>query len=709
MLPPTLSADDVRTHLRHVLSSASFAGSTRASALLAFLVEETLRGQSERLKEYTLGVEALGKDESFDPRTDPIVRTEISRLRIRLDKYHSSDGRADPIEITLPKGSYVPRFQVRSIDSLPTEPVQEGNGSRVSRVLVAFALGVAATIAMFFLWSTIKPADRTPAQSEEIRVEIATPPTTEPTSLAISPDGRKLVYSATVDGRFRLWLRSLNVATARPLEGTDGARYPFWSPDGKSIGFYVGDMVKRADVESGAQQTLFNKAAYGLGGAWSPQQFLLINTGPAGSLLRLPAMGGAPTVAMPLVRGTNAQSRPRLLSDGRHVLYLAAGSEPGIYVGEVGGPVGRKLLDADTAAYLPSGQLLFVRQGTLFAQPFDPARLELSGTPVVVANQIVFSPMSRSSALSTSETGAFVYRAGQPLVSRQLVWFDRTGKELGAVPGSEITGRSISASLSRDGRQVAFDESRTTPMDIWLLDVGRGVRTRFTSHPAEDIQPIWSPEGKRIVFQSNRNGEFDLWLKSTVDGGDEQLLLRSHGTPAIPFDWSPDGRFILYGSGAPWNIWALPMFGDRKPFPVVQSPSADSDAQFSPDGRWIAFMSAVSDRREIYVQRFAVPGRRWRVSAEGGAQPRWRGDGKELFFLAPDNRLMAVPIRLPANSDVADIGMPVPLFVARLTGLNHGPQTRSYVVSSNGQRFLMDSPAEVTVPITLVLNWKPRP
>jgi len=715
MSAATLAADEVREHVRHVLSSASFEGSERASMLLGFLVEQTLRGDGGRLKEYTLGTEVLGKSDSFDPRIDPIVRTEMSRLRTRLERYYAEEGRDDPVVITLPKGSYVPQFQIREIEPAGVKSVRDAAPAQTSRSfgpVVWFGLGAAATAVAVFVWMANRSVNSLPPQSSEVRVEIVTPPTTEPTSLAISPDGRRLVYSANVEGRFRLWVRSLDTVTARPLEGTDGARYPFWSPDGKSIGFFVADRVKRMDVETGAQQTLFDRAAYGLGGAWSPQQFVLFNTAPAGSLVRVPAMGGEPTRAIPIVPPTNAQSRPQLMPDGRHVIHLAFGPNPAIYVGELNGPVGRKLLDGDAAAYLPSRHLLFVRQGTLFAQPFDPDRLELAGTPIVIANQIVFSPASRSSALSASAVGAFVYRTGQSSVRQQLVWFDRSGRELGAVPGSEIIGRSIRMSVSPDGRQVAFDDTGSGTMDIWLLDIARGVRTRFTSDPAEDMQPLWSPDGRRIVFHSNRNGQFDLWVKSTVDAGNEQLLLRNSGGPLVPYDWSKDGRFILYNSGMgghSWDIWALPMFGDRKPFPVVQSPADESGAQFSPDGRWIAYMSGITGRREIFVQRFPTPGRRWRVSVEGGAQPRWRGDGKELFFLAPDNRLMAAPIRLSDESDAADIGAPVALFAARLSGINHGPTIWNYIASSNGQRFLMNSPAEVTSPITLVLNWKPQP
>src|SRR5215471_8738595 len=707
-----IAADDVRRHLQHVLASASFEGSGRASTLLAFLVERTLRGEGDRLKEYTIATEALGKDESFDPRIDPIVRTEISRLRSRLDRYYATDGRTERVLITLPKGSYVPQFQIRGIEPTGVGPVRDAAPAETSRSfgpVVWFVLGAAATAGAVFVWLANRSVNSAPPQNSEVRVEIVTPPTTEPTSLAISPDGRKLAYSANVDGRFRLWVRSLDAVTARPLEATDGARYPFWSPDGKSLGFFVADRVKRVDVETGAQQTLFDRAAYGLGGAWSPQQFILFNTAPAGSLVRVPAMGGAPTKAIPIVPPTNAQSRPQLMPDGRHVIHLAFGPNPAIYVGELNGPLGRKLLDGDAAAYLPSRHLLFVRQGTLFAQPFDPDRLELAGTPIVIANQIVFSPASRSSALSASAVGAFVYRAGQSSVRQQLVWFDRSGRELGAVPGSEIIGRSVSMFLSPDGRQVAFDDTGSGTMDLWLLDVARGVRTRFTSDPAEDMQPLWSPDGHRIVFQSNRKGTFDLWVKSTIATETEQLLLANAGRPLVPYDWSKDGRFILYGQTGEWSIWALPMFGDRKPFPVVQSPADESDAQFSPDARWIAYMSGITGRREIFVQRFPTPGRRWRVSVEGGAQPRWRGDGKELFFLAPDNRLMSVPVRLSREGDAADIGAPVPLFAARLSGLNHGPTIWNYVASSDGQRFLMDSPAEVTSPITLVLNWKPQP
>jgi dipeptidyl aminopeptidase/acylaminoacyl peptidase len=402
---------------------------------------------------------------------------------------------------------------------------------------------------------------------------------------------------------------------------------------------------------------------------------------------------------------------PQFLPDQRHFLFHSTGTEPGMYVGELGklDPL-RRIVEADAATYAAEpGQLLFVRAGALFAQPFDLARLELTGSPVAVADQIASS--GGTAALSASAAGPIVYRTGPARDQHEFMWFDRSGNLLETVPASDF-GNAFNASLSHDGRRLSMERVMGTA-DIWALDLKRGIPERLTTDPAFDLTPVWSPDDRHIAFTSNRKGpeNFALYVRPATSTGDDELLVAVGAGTTSPSDWSPDGRVILYAlafTAGKRDIWAVPLHGERKPFPVLATPFNETSAQFSPDGKWIAFQSNESGPVEIYVQRYPT-GRKVRVSGEGGVQARWRGDGKELFFLAPDNRLMAVSIRLDAGADTVDVGKPTPLFATRLAGQPWGDSARHYMVSPDGQRFLMDTLTEVALPLTIILNWQPRP
>ena len=404
-------------------------------------------------------------------------------------------------------------------------------------------------------------------------------------------------------------------------------------------------------------------------------------------------------------------SFPQFLPDGRHFLYYVRGAPDirGVYVGQLDGLGSRRLLDADSGAvYAPSGHLLFLRQGTLFAHAFNLDRLELSGDPSPVAEQVATGPSAP--ALAVSAAGPMVYRTGPSADQRQFVWFDRSGAETGKAgdPGEGFVGPS----LSPDGRRLALFQGGNASVDLWLLDVERGVLSRFTSDPADDIFPVWSPDGKRIAFSSNRTKVLDLYLKP-ADTGSEQPLLNT-AQNKVANDWSPDGRFLLYTSFEKFtmSLWALPLDGGQKPFKVVQTDFNAGWGQFSPDGKWIAYASTESGRWEIYLQRFPGPGPKTLVSTSGGVEARWRRDGKELFYIALDDRLTTVPIRLAPDGQAVEAGTPVPLFTTRVgRALQQTDVNPRYVVTPDGQRFLMNTDVEDanTSPITVILNWKAKP
>jgi len=576
--------------------------------------------------------------------------------------------------------------------------------SRRAAMLVSLIILVVGAIAGSFLRSVISPAAASNAgsTSAELRLEITTPPTTDPVSMAISPDGRKLVFVASAEGRSLLWLRALDSVESRPLAGTDDAAFPFWSPDNRSVGFFATGQLKRLDLDTQAVQVLA-PANGGRGGAWTSDGTILFTAAPGNSpIVRIPATGGQPTVVV-------KQGRfPQLLPDGRHFIYFVPQAftpeSRGVWIARLDGTEARRLLDADAAAvYAASGHLLFVRNGTLHAQRLDSSTLTLTGDPFSMAAGMSVNEPPLVSALSTSSTGTIVYRPGSAGGMRQIVWVDRSGKELEKIgsPFSNIR----SPSLSPDGSRVAFHQTVNGNADIWLLDVRRGILSRFTSDPAGDFFAEWSPDGSRLLLERNDK----LYQKSATGAGPEQTVLSSE-IPANPTSWSRDGRFILFYTelNPSMDIWGLALQGGAKPFPIVQTSFNERDARFSPDGQWIVFESNESGRTEIYVQPFPGPGGKVQISSNGGAMGRWRSDGKEMYYVDLDNQLMAVPIRLQRGA--IEAGTPMPLFRTRIGGAlqaNSGPQ---YEVVPGGQRFLMNTVVdEIAAPITMILNWRAAP
>jgi serine/threonine protein kinase/Tol biopolymer transport system component len=546
----------------------------------------------------------------------------------------------------------------------------------------------------------------------EARLELYTGPTTEPVSLAISPDGQKIVYVAGSEGQ-SLWLRPLDSASAQPLAGTDGATYPFWSPDSRSIGFFAQGKLKQIDTVSGFIETLAT-ATSGRGGAWGPDGTILFSASVSSPIIRLPPRGGEPVAITQLeLLGHGSHRYPRFFPDGRHFLYYAQGSSEGLYIGDLDSPERRLWLDASDSfggsGWFTSGKVLFLRQGSLFAQDFDPARLALLGTPFLVAAPPSASLLIRT--VSASTNGRIVYRlaaaGGGP---RQLAWFDRSGREIERVRGLDY---GIWPQLSRDGRFVAMRTNLSGNTDITLLEIG-GTTIRFTFDPKIDVRGIWSPDGRRIVFSSNRKGVYSLYWKLTKGApGSEELLLET-GQSVFPQDWSLDGRFILFNQEEKLgnnDLWVLPLEGDRKQFPLVQTANDVSWAQFSPDGKWVAYRSNESGGQyEIYVQPVfdSMVGGKRQVSLNGGSFVQWGRDQKELFYIAPDNRLMAVPIRLASDSLSVHSDAPVALFATHLGGAWQAPPGREYLFRDG--RFLMNTALDEPVsPISVILNWKAKP
>ncbi len=578
-------------------------------------------------------------------------------------------------------------------------PVARRDGRRLER---SAWIGALAAVTLAASWIVL---GRTSAVVSERRLDIWTPPTTAPSSLAISPDERTIAFVASDDGQSRLWLRSLETGLSRAMAGTDGAEWPFWSPDSRSVGFFADGKIRRVDVDGGSVQTLGN-ATSGGGGTWNEQGVILFASLGA-PIARIPATGGE-SVALQRLALQGSDFSPWFLPDGRRFLYYVRGNPEvrGVYVGQLDEPLEpRRLLDADSGAvYASSGHLLFGRQQTLYAQRFDLDRLVLTGNPFPVAEGL---GNMTGFTVSVSRAGAVVFRGRSAGAERQFIWFDRSGREIEKVGDP---GRIGQPSLSPDGQRIAFYRGGEANPDIWILDSRRGALSRFTSDPADDVFPVWSPDGNRLVFSSNRKGTHDLYVKSLSGGSEEPLLAAGDSITAT--DWSKDGRFVLFISRNPKrsvDLWALAVDG-RKSFPVAQSTFDEEFGQFSPDGHWIVYQSNESGRAEIYVQSFPEAGNKSPVSTNGGTQVRWSRDGKELFYVDRNGQLTAVPIRLGSSMQAPDVGRPVALFAPPLgSAVQQGDDRHQYMLSPDGQRILIATVAEgLTAPISIILNWRPR-
>ena len=533
--------------------------------------------------------------------------------------------------------------------------------------------------------------------------------------MAVSPDGQQIAFVAQpAEGARQLWLRAFDALEARPLVGTEGANRPFWSPDSRFLGFFAGGKLKKIAVSGGSPQTLC-EAPSGRGGTWNRDGVILFVPSTGERVYRVADSGGT---ASPVTRidesgGEVGHTWPFFLPDGRHFLFVSyAARAPrledasSVFLASLDSNERRLLFHArSNVAYVPMspaashGHLLFWQSGALLARPFDAKRLRLTGEAFPVAEQVRFVGASGTAIFSASETGVLAYQSSPHGELSQLLWFDRSGKELESVgPAADY----FHPRLSHDGRRiaVAIIDPQTANSDIWVYDLGRRVSTRLTFGPGVNIFPVWSPDDERIVFDSNRKGFHNLYQRAVSGTGQDELLLSS-ATHKFPTDWSAVTGLIAFFTTLPAaDIWTLSV-ADRKATPFLATPFQEGSPQFSPDGRWLAYGSTESGTPEVFVQTFPASGGKWQISTAGGFYPRWRRDGKELYYVAPDGELMAVEVA-PGSGFAA--GKPKPLFRTRIKVFDIGFQ---YDVSPDGSRFLINTLDEnaATSSITVVQNW----
>jgi serine/threonine protein kinase len=527
-----------------------------------------------------------------------------------------------------------------------------------------------------------------------------------------SPDGDRIVFSAmNAENKYTLWLRSLNSPALRQLPGTEGAILPFWSPDGRQIGFLAPGKLQRMDLAVGTTETIAGIANNFGGATWGSKGAVLYASN--GTLYSVPAQGGESKVVRVPGKGEYNQYWPQFLPDGEHFLYALQSSSQdndGFYIGSLDGKLRRKVLERDTKAIAVDGYLVFSRGDALFVQEFDSNGLELRGQPARLADHVLTFGTSFGAnffaSLSRGPNSVLAYRTGSTGSDVELTWCDRSGNRTSTLG---MKSQFYSPALSPDGKWMAVGrrDGRET-RDLWLFDLDRGTNTRLTFDPADELNPTWSPDGKQIAFTGTSKGQRDIYVMDAHGTRAPELVLASPEEKNVE-QWSPDGKYLVYNThaatGQPQNLYVLPLFGDRKPIPMLTSPFIEDMGQISPNGKWLAYRSNESGTSEIYVLAFApndaAARRRWRISTDGGTEPQWRADGKELFYLN-GSTLMSVEVK--GDGRDFEAGLPRVLFDTVVT-LN---STRNrYAVSRDGQRFLMVTmPKDQVHPEThILLNW----
>jgi eukaryotic-like serine/threonine-protein kinase len=596
-----------------------------------------------------------------------------------------------------------------AVGQVPDPPAQN---TRLPWAVAALAVLIALGVAGWMFWlKTQQPTQRS-------RFEVALPENvTFSQYVSVSPDGRKLAFNATGEHR-GLWIRDLDALEWRQLPGTDGAVSPFWSPDSKFLGFGVQGQLKKIDISGGPAQSLCEVPSVGVGsGAWNRDGVIIFGGRGTGPLWRVSQAGGVATAitSVDASRGEAFHALPTFMPDGKHFIYLRNG--PAEVIGMYAGSLDAKpteqskerILASQFAASYVNGYLFFMRDNTLMAQPFDSGRMQLTGEPAPVAEHV--GTTQSIGVFSVSPSGTLAYREGAQSGNYQLTWFDRQGK-LSSTFGQPGPDQDIV--LSPDGTHGAVRDAGVAALgDLWTLDLARGVRTRFTFRQSPGSDAVWFPDGSRIAFSAGTNRD-TIYEKASSGAGDEKELLKEPGKIHIPTGWSHDGRFLLYHiANTPRtgvDMWILPLQGDRKPVLLLGTEFNEGQASFSPDMRWISYTSNESGRNEVYVRPFVASGPsgapsfgegKWQVSKDGGSQPKWRADGKEIIFQAPPNGTAKMAVDVKTNGAAFEIGIPQRLFLS--------PDDYGWDVTSDGKRFLLPvlplGQQAAQVPITVVLNW----
>jgi len=669
----------VRAQLNRILMSPTFVDAGRASAFLRFIVELALDGRTNEIKESVIAVEVLGRSSSFDSKTDPIVRVEAGRLRDRLHEYYHGHGSADDLLISVPRGGYLPAFCER-------QP--------------------AATL----------------SRLDVLRLSVLPPENAVFDSFVVSPDARRIAFTAYGNGKMMLWVRDLDSVDAKLLPGTDNAASPFWSPDSRSIAFFPPSKLKVIQASGGPGRDVAD-VILGKGGAWNREGIIVFCPRPVGPLHRITVAGGTPqpVTSLDMARGEIFHGFPDFLSDGHHFLYFAASHLPGessIRVGSLDSSSSKPLVGTETSAlYAPvlpgrPGCLLFIHNHSLMAQALDEQTLELRGDAEMVAPAIRYRRWGQA-GVSVSNDGLLLYRTGT-IDNHQFMWVDRQGAPISTAGPSNSFASSphYSFNVSPDERRLAIhrhDDPDTPLPTIWVMDLFRGgVLWRFTE-PGDaqpEFCPIWSSHGLELAYSRGDDRRMRL-LRRSLNGGSPACIVDTKG-PKFPTDWSGDGQLLAYNSQEPdyryQHGWVASMDPAQQPCPFFHHAYNEGSARFAPVSAgdppiWIAYTSDETGRYEVYVRSFPDGSHKWQISTDGGFLPQWRRDGLELFYIASDGGFMAVSVNLTAS----EFGIPRRLFSSGLDLHPYSIWMNQYAVANEGQQFLLNRTAERSPVITAVI------
>ncbi len=711
----TVDRDAVRNQLERVLSSPVFNRAERSSALLRFIVERTLDGGADRLKEYTLGAEALGRGESFDPRTDPVVRAEASRLRARLDQYYKASGQTDPIVIALSKGSYVPRF----LPNIPTANAGIATPRAPNRLrhlasnpAVAWTCAIGGLIIAILAWV---PARSTqphllPTQFE---VELETDgflASDVGTTVVVSPDGSRIAFvSRAGDGRTHLNMRVLDRAEAIRLAGTEGARGPFFSPDGRWLGFWADARLKKIAADGGSPVVLCDASDL-LGASWGDDDTIIAALGAPGQLSRIPAAGGRPTVAIDLSDESTAVRWPQFLPRARSVLYTtmtgAGADRANVEVQSATGGDRKVLVQGGTfGRYLRDGYLTYINQGTLYAVRMNLATLSIEGSPIPLLDDVGYSPLFGYAQADVSHTGMLVYRKGSEGRQSVINWIDRAGNSVRLL---SAPGRYAWPRLSPDGQRLALTTHESGIASISVYDVKSTEMTRVTTRPGEYTGLTWMPGGTLAFGGATGLGRVD----ST--GSADSAPLMSTKSAQTPWSVSLDGQRLAYYERSPetgFDLWTVPILRTNngptlgRPEPFLRTQAFEVYPSFSLDGRWMTYASNESGNWEIYVRRFPDTATKVRVSTSGGVVPYWSPNGHELLYRNDANRVMVVSYTLTGEAFTASEPRPWSQHTLTDTGV-----LPNFAVDASGERILALMPVPPKDPqspnhVTVILNF----
>jgi Tol biopolymer transport system component len=527
--------------------------------------------------------------------------------------------------------------------------------------------------------------------------------------VALSPDGRVLAmvtYSEEANKNM-IWTQRVGGRDANAVPGTEGAFHPFWSPDGRSVGFFSQGKLKKVDVNSGRSAQILCDAPHGRGGTWNRDGVILFSPEGFGGLYRVSSGGGTPTEVTKADASRSEWSHrwPVFLPDGRHFLFLAANfsghfEKNEIFVGSLDSAEKWPVVSASSNAVYAEPYLLYVKDNALVAQRFDPRRYVLSGEPHALSDGVQYIPTIDLAVFDAAGKGTLVAQTGTGAVRSQLMWFDRNGKPSGAVGTPGIFGN---LSLSPDDRRVVVDQTDSDGrhINIWIYELANAAASRLTFNLAVDQLPAWSPDGKRVVFGSNQKLRFLLYEKNSDGSGSAQEIADLGAEEVGPWSWSRDGKYLLVMKNK--ALWYL-TFSDYQARPLVESGGNIRNGQFSPDGRFVAYSSNENGNWEIYVSPFPSGNSKWQVSRGGGEEPRWSGNGKELFYLSGEGKMMLVEMKAGGTFET---GPPVTLFQTRTRPAVSFMDAFSYDVTSDGRKFLINTRVDEpnAAPLSVILNW----